>query len=104
GVAAKANVGLLADRHETGVAREEIPHLGQHQERDELHDRAHEAGVAAPRHEDEADYDEDGADAADPARRRGALHLESGRGAQSTRRDRAKSPDGRRSSTARKTR
>src|SRR5262249_7796262 len=103
-IAAEADVGLLTDRHKARVAREQVPHRGQDEQRDELDDRAHHASIAQPRHRAQRAHDEHGDAHAGAARRGGPRDANGRLDAQSRRRDFVKSPAGRSSRTARKTR
>src|SRR4029077_4450643 len=107
GVAAEAPVGLLADRDEARVAGEQVPHLGEPEQRDELHQDPHRARVPPRGQARQHGQPQRGADQAGAAGPRGAAGADGpgARGrAQATLRAFANRPWGRRSSTARKTR
>src|SRR5206468_5637528 len=91
-------------RDQPGIAGQQVPHLREHQQRDELDQHPHQARVPPQRERRERDQ-QDGADhGSDPAREGRACDREGRR----RHRDRfiapANSPVGRHSSTARKTR
>ena len=68
-IAAETDIGLLADRDETGIPGEQIPQLGEREIVGHLGDEPHLAGVAPPWHGDqhrERDDGDDGKDATGP--------------------------------------
>src|SRR5581483_5557506 len=109
-VGADPDERLLADRDEAGVAGEEVPHLGERKQREEL-DEVPRLPLARPpghRHEHaEAGGDDDGAADAEPRApddAHGGLRLGLRRRLGHEASARANSPRGRSSSTARKNR
>src|SRR4029077_10710648 len=95
------------DRDEPGVSGQQVPHLGEPEQCDELDEDPHPARVAPAGAADQHDDSERRADETHPARAGGALDPETARGlrrAQAILRAFAKSPWGRKSRTARKTR
>ena len=52
-IAAEADIGLLADRDEAGIAGEQIPQLRKREVIGHLGDEPHPAGIAPPRQRDE---------------------------------------------------
>src|SRR6266446_3733227 len=67
-VPAETDVGLLADRDEPGVAGQEVPHLRENQQRDELDEHSHQAPGTPERKRGEHKQHDGAGHGPDPAR------------------------------------